>query len=972
MKKRAATHGFVLQRTRKIDEIKSTAHVYIHEKSGAELIHLACEDTNKVFCIAFKTIPEDDTGCPHILEHSVLNGSQKFPAKSTFMELIKGSLHTFINAMTASDMTLYPVASTNDKDFMNLMNVYLDAVLFPLIYKHPEILHQEGWHYEMTGETDALKIRGIVYNEMKGAFSSPDSIVMRRCQQEQFPDNAYGFESGGDPESIPELTYEKFLDFHRKYYHPSNSRIFLYGDMDIESSLKLINDDYLSKFDRDETVIEVPLQAPFKKAKKLELEYPIDEHEDPAGRCYLTLLYTFGEITNVEESAALGILAGILMQSAASPLKRAIMQSGLAKDSTATAETDLRQPSLYIVCKQVKKEDVETLTTLINNELKRLVKDGIDKKLIEAVLNMQEFFLREAQMQNFPKGLYYAWTSYALWMHGGDPLDAIGFEPLFAKLRKGLTEPYYEKLIEKALLKNKHSSVITFVPVPGLVAKQEAETRAKLDAIQEKMSKEQIRDLVEFNQQLHQWQNAEDSPTDIEKIPVLALKDINPQAQALPTELETWKEFTLLKHPVSANGIVYMKVYFDLSHAEEEDLPWLAMYSYLVNFVDSKGMDYATRSNEIYIHTGGIGMRLSLLNGYQDPAQILPKMLVSGKAVVSKVDKLTELAAEYALKPVFEDKARLATLIRELKTRMEARMMSAGISVAINRMFSPFSQIHRYSDMVGGLAYYHFLCDLEKRILIDMDAIVEELEWVRETFFTQNNLIISLTATPEDLEEASEHLAPMVESISAEAYEKAENHFITRDFNEGIYAPVKIQFCVKGGDFFRKGYSYSGKMRVLNNILSNEYLYKQIRVNGGAYGAMSNFTTSGHQYFASYRDPNLRESLDVFDTVPQYLRGFQCSQRDMDKYIIGDISNLDYPKTPESIGAAADDDYLTGFTHEDRQQIRDEVLSTKIEDIRAYADMIEAIMTKHHCCVFGNEAIVKEAAELFDVLTPVF
>ncbi|MDP2400638.1 MAG: peptidase M16, partial [Actinomycetota bacterium] len=372
---------------------------------------------------------------------------------------------------------------------------------------------------------------------------------------------------------------------------------------------------------------------------------------------------------------------------------------------------------------------------------------------------------------------------------------------------------------------------------------------------------------------------------------------------------------------------------------------------YLVNFLDSKGMDYATRANEIDIHTGGIGMRLSLMNSYQDPALILPKMLVSGKAVISKVDKLTELAAEYALKPVFEDKARLATLIRELKTRMEAQMMSGGISVAINRMFAPFSQIHRYSDMVGGLEYYHFLCDLDKRIEHDLDAIVEELIWVRETFFTRQNLIISLSATPEDIEEAFQHLAPMVANISAEAYEKAENHFVTKDFNEGIYAPIKIQYCVKGGNFFRKGYSYSGKMRVLNNILRNEYLYKQIRVNGGAYGAMSSFSQSGFQYFASYRDPNLRETLDVYDTVPEYLRGFECSQRDMDKYIIGEISSLDYTKSPEGIGAAADEDYITGFTHEDRQQLRDEVLSTRIEDIRAYADMIEAIMTKHHLCV---------------------
>jgi len=397
-----------------------------------------------------------------------------------------------------------------------------------------------------------------------------------------------------------------------------------------------------------------------------------------------------------------------------------------------------------------------------------------------------------------------------------------------------------------------------------------------------------------------------------------------------------------------------------------------SLYAYLAGKLDSEHYSYADLANEIDIHTGGVDLRFSLLNSYQDPDIILPKYIVAGKAVTAKSDKLMELATEYALNPDFADHARLRTLIRELKTRLESQMLMNSVGVAINRMFAPFSHIHRWRDHSNGLAFFHWLVELESRLNEDIVAIVGELEWVRKTFFTRSNLIISLTASEEDIAEAFKHLVPVVSNISPETYEPVDHQFNTLNINEGIMAPIQVQYCAKGGNFFRKGYPYSGKMRVLNNVLSNEILYKELRVKGGAYGAMSNFSLAGYQYFCSYRDPNLRETLETYDRVPEYLRTFDCSKRDMEKYIIGDISSLDYPKIPEAIGAQADDDYITGFTQADRQQIRDEVLSTTVADIRSYADMIEAIMNKNHYCVFGNDAKVKEAGELFNQLTPVF
>ena len=723
MTKQAVTHGFIRKSSREIKEIKTVATVYEHEKSGAQLLHLACDDSNKVFCMAFKTIPEDDTGCPHILEHSVLNGSKNFPGKSTFMELIKGSMHTFINAMTASDMTMYPVGSTNDKDFLNLTRVYLDAVLFPKIYEQPNILHQEGWHYELNSPDDELKVRGVVYNEMKGAFSSVDTIIFRHCQQAQFPDTPYGFESGGDPDAILQLDYDKFIAFHQKYYHPSNSKIVIYGDMELDATLELIDKDYLSHFERSADLAEMPPQKPFARQIKLEKEYPADEHKDIADQYHLSLNYSYGQITDPYTADALSVLAELLMTSPASPLKQKIMASGLAADSFCYPSVDILQPTLIFIFKQLRKENIEALVKLVNDELKRIVREGFDKSLIEAVLNKREFFLREAQMQRFPKGLYYIWTSLPLWMHGGDPCDALSFEPQLKELRKGLTEPYFENLIDTVLLNNRHSSQITFVPVPGLLGVKEQELRDKLAARKAKMSKDEIDSLVEFNRKFAAWQQEEVSAEDLARIPKLDLADINPKSDSYPLELDRKEDYCLLRHPVNTNGIVYLKAYVDLRQAAEEDFSWLSLYSYLVGKMDSAGHSYAELSNLIDTHTGGISLALRFLSNYQDPDEILTRFVISGKAVAGKVETLAELAAEFACRPVFEDGERLCSVIRELKTRMEMQLGRGGVSVAITRMFAPFSQLHRFQDQANGMAYYHFLCDLEKRLQNDLPDV---------------------------------------------------------------------------------------------------------------------------------------------------------------------------------------------------------------------------------------------------------
>ena len=964
-------HGFKLLESREIKEIKATAHMYEHLKTGAQVMHLANDDNNKVFCATFMTLPEDSTGCPHILEHSVLNGSKNYPAKSTFNELLKGSLHTFINAMTSSDMTLYPVASTNDKDFFNLMKVYLDAVFFPKIYSDKEIMEQEGWHYELSDPEAELGIRGVVYNEMKGAFSSPNRLIGSFNQHFQFPDTPYGFESGGDPEIIPELSYEQFLAFHGKYYHPTNCKIMLYGDMDINAALELIDSDYLSGFQKADPLPPVPMQKAFQEVKVITQDYPIDEGQDQDNAYYLCLNYTYSRVTDLNETMATALLGDLLLNGTASPLKRVVLQSGLAGDAYCSVDTDMLQPTISLVFKNVHKDNLEKLEALVYEELNRIVKEGFDKKLLEATISNREFQLREAQM-NYPKGLYYHWMSVSAWIHGADPLQVIGFEPLLAEMKRGLSEPYFEEHLQKAILSNHHASKVTYVPNPGMVKAQDEALKKKLAALKAKLSPEQIDSIVADTASLAKYQATEDDPAELAMIPSLSLSDVGKTAAVYPRELEFNPDHLLMLHPMATNGIAYVRAYFDLSHASESDLPWLQLYTWLLGEVDSQHYSFSELSNETDIHTGGIHQTLSMLNDYADPEEIHRNYVLFGKATQAKLPQLFELMAEFGMRPVFTDQERIKSLLRMYVARMEGYMMRNGVSVAITRMLKPFSQLHRWNDLIIGLEFYHFLKDLEKNIGTRLPELVKNMEAIKKGYFTRNNLRISITADPELIPEVRKQLPGFIAQIPDLKLEAVDEHFTSRELNEAITAPVKIQFVAKGGNFFRKGYPYSGKLRVLTNILSNDFLHKEIRVKGGAYGFMGAFSTAGFQYFVSYMDPNLSETLDTYDKVPEYLRRFEASPREMEKYIIGEISSLDYPLSPERKGAVSDEDYLTGFTQDDKQQIRDEVLSTRVEDIRAFADMVEDLMQKNHYAVFGNEQKIKENEELFDLITPVF
>jgi Zn-dependent M16 (insulinase) family peptidase len=941
--------NYKLIQQNKVAEIHAEVFLFEHIKTGAQLMYVKNDDNNKVFSISFKTPPEDNTGCPHILEHSVLNGSVHFPAKNTFTELMKGSMKTFLNAFTASDQTMYPFASTNEQDFYNLMQVYLDAVLNPNIYTNPDILKQEGWHHELLNPDDEIIYKGVVYNEMKGAFSSPESVLFRKIEQIQFPDTPYSFESGGDPDYIPELSWEKFKAFHKKYYHPSNSRIYLYGDLDLEKALGFIDEKFLAGYEKIEINNDIPLQTAFSQPIRLEHNYSIGEDEQPDGKNYLSLNFTCGNVLDVNTTNALATLKQILMDSPASPLKFAIQNSNLAADNFASFNDSCLQPTFSIVCKHVKDEDIEPLTKLIYAELEKIAKQGIDKKLIEATINSKEFALREADMNHFPKGLFYNWVSMRSWLHGGNPLSYIAFEPILEELRKGLTSPLFENLITLYLLSNPHSSRL-------------------VSAFKSALNEKQMLDLIDDNKRLIEWQSVPDSAEDIAKIPFITINDLKKEAEPLSLEVEKHPDITLLKHPIFTNGIVYLAAYFDLNHIPESELPWVSLVSELLGNLDTANQTFSSLSNEIDIHTGGISAELSLHSDNTDHSNVIPKFAVYGKSVLQKTQKMLELAVEYALSPKFEDVGRILQLVREIKSRVQMTVISSGHRVATRRMLAQNSRMHRWQDTTEGMAFYIFLNEIESKLETAPNEVTARLEQTVRSIYTKKNLIISITSPEVDIAKVWLQINILTDNITIRDLPEVSTGFVPQISNEGIIAPVNVQYCAQGGNFEKLGYNYSGQMMVLTNILRNEYLMQEIRVKGGAYGIMVTFSRYGFMSFCSYRDPNLVDTFTVYSKTAEFLAGFECLPRDFEKYIIGTMAELDMPSTPSQKGYGADLYYISGLSFADKQRLRDEVLSTKIEDIRHFANLVRDVIKQHQLAVFGVENKLKENKNLFDVL----
>ena len=957
-----------------LKDLKSKGYLLKHKKSGARVVLMENDDDNKVFYIGFRTPPEDSTGLPHILEHSVLCGSKNFPVKDPFVELVKGSLNTFLNAMTYPDKTVYPVASCNDKDFQNLMHVYMDAVFYPDIYRHDEIFRQEGWSYKLDDKDGKLEYNGVVYNEMKGAFSSPEGVLDRVVLNTLFPDTSYANESGGDPEVIPELSYEQFLDLHRKYYHPSNSYIYIYGDMDMEEKLRWLDREYLKDFDSMEIDSEIRLQEPFSQMKEAEIPYSIASDESEEDNTYLSYNKVIATALDRELYVAFEVLDYALLQAPGAPLKKALVDAGIGKDVLGSYDNGIYQPIFSVIAKNANLSQKDEFIRVIEDVLRDMAENGINRKALEAGLNYMEFQYREADFGRYPKGLMYGLQIMDSWLYDEEkPFIHIEALNTFAFLREEIGTGYFEDLIRKYFLENTHGAIVVVKPEKGRTARMDKELEERLQVYKNSLSEEEKEMLVSRTHELEEYQSEPSSEEDLATIPVLKREDISREIAPIYNEEMEIAGVKTIFHEIDTNGIGYVDLLFDLSGVPEEMLPYVGILQAVLGEIDTENYEYGELFNEINVHTGGIGTSLEM---YPDVTKVREKEFratfeIKAKALYSKLPVAFAMMKEILTRSKLGDDKRLREILAMTSSRLLMKFQSSGHTTAALRAMSYASPSAKLKDMTSGIDFYQKVASIEKNFDEEKENLIANLTWLTENLFRRDNMMISYTAEKEGLKEMEELVRDMKAGlfIPAKGEQKTRCIIHCEKKNEGFKTASKVQYVARVGNFLDHGASYTGALQILKVIMGYEYLWQNIRVKGGAYGCMSNFNRIGEGYFVSYRDPNLKRTMEVYEGVADYLRSFTVSDHDMNKYIIGTISNLDQPMTPSAKGDRSLNLYMNHVSADMIREERSQVLDATQDDIRSLARVVEAMMKAEQICVIGSEDKIEESKDMFENVT---
>ncbi|SFR75798.1 insulinase family protein [Anaeromicropila populeti] len=957
-----------------IEDLKSLGLVLKHKKTGARIVILSNDDENKVFSIGFRTPPEDSTGVAHIVEHTVLCGSNEFPSKDPFVELAKGSLNTFLNAMTFSDKTIYPIASCNDKDYQNLIHVYMDAVFYPNIYSKKQIFQQEGWNYEYDQETGALKYNGVVYNEMKGVFSSPEQQLYRLIQQSLFPDTTYGTESGGDPEYIVDLTYNDFLAFHKKYYHPSNSYIYLYGDLDIEEKLTWMDEKYLGNFTAAPVDSGIKQHEAFTETREVVDYYSISEMEQNQAGTYLSYNIVVGDNLDSKLYLAFQVLEYALITAPGAPLKQALIDAGIGKDILSNYENDILQPYLAIIAKEANEDQKDSFVKVIKDTCKQIVEKGISEKAILAAINNFEFKYREGDYGSYPKGLMYGIQILDSWLYDDSkPFIHLDAGETFEFLKQQVKEGYFEKLIEKYVINNTYTSLVIVKPKVGMTAEMEAKTADRLARFKASLSEEALEQIKEENRLLRIFQETPSTQEELEKIPLLSREDIGKQIQPILNEKYTILDVPVLHHNYTTNGIGYLRIGFSIDdyvgYAE-----YLGLLGFILGKVSTKRYNYQELSNEINIHTGGIVVDVESYDK-NSPDEFKPYFEIRVKTLYGEMESAFELVKEILFDSILDDDKRIKEIVSEVKSKMRIRMNGNGHSLAAGRALAYTSKSARFTDKLVGLDFYHFLKDLEENMEERIENLRTVLKGLVNSIFAKENMIFGITADESGLEvfqKTAENFVKSIEEQAGKIFDKesgsAEKKPVIEDFavvNEGIKTAGQVQYVAKAGNYACENMQYDSALKVLKTILSYEYLWVNIRVKGGAYGSMCSFMRNTNCYFVSYRDPNLSETLAVYDSVYEFVKSFQIEDRDMTKYVLGTISMMDTPLNPSAKGTRAYSCYMSEITEEQLQEERNSVIQANAEDIRKLADRIKVVLEKGNICVVGNESKIEACSELF-------
>lgn len=958
---------------RQIADLNSEGVILRHKKTGARVVLLSNDDNNKVFYIGFRTPPEDSTGVAHIIEHTVLCGSKQFPVKDPFIELAKGSLNTFLNAMTYPDKTVYPVASCNDQDMQNLMHVYLDAVFCPNIYNERMIFEQEGWHYECDGEDDALKINGVVYNEMKGAFSSPDDVLNREILNNLFPGKPYGVESGGDPECIPELTYEDYLAFHQKYYHPSNSYIYLYGDMDMVEKLNWIDEAYLSNYEMLSVDSEIGAHRHFEAPVFLTKKYPISESESMEKHTYLSYNTAVGTSLDKELYVAFQVLDYVLGSAPGAPVKKALIDAGIGDEVYSFYDNGIKYPYFSIVAKNAEPDDEARFVAIIEQTLSELVKNGLSKESLLAAINYYEFKYKEADFGSYPKGLMYGLQALDSWLYDDmAPFMHIEANDTFERLRQKVESDYYESLIDTYLLQNLHKLILKVVPVKGLTKERDDALKARLAQYKNQLSKEALDEIIAHTKDLHAYQESEDSEEALATIPLLRREDLRKEAEPFINEIIEGNGPKTVYHDIFTNGVGYVNMLFFLDGFEQKYLPYLSVLKAVLGYVDTDAYSYGQLFDVINLKTGGIRTGVSSYENAKEIGAFRLAFEVKMKCFETGMKDAMALVEEVLLHSHLDDAKRIREIISEIKSKLQGTMMSAGHSVAAIRSLAHISKTAALQEALSGVSFYRLVEQIDKNFEQEYPKMTEAFSYALSYMLRAENMLLDYTGSRAAMQEAR----ALCEALSAKLYnktvERTDAEIALLSGNEAFTSAAQVQYVCRAGNFMQKGLVYTGALRVLRVMMGYEYLWLNVRVKGGAYGCMSRFGKNGDCYFVSYRDPNLTKTIETYEAAASFVKQYEADERTMTQYIIGAVSEKDTPLSPKDRGARSLSAYLTNYTFEDEQKERDEMLHAKPETIREMAKYIEAFLSDEVLCVVGNEEVIASEKALFTKVESLF
>ena len=965
----AERHGFRLIEKRFVREINAECLYFEHVKSGAKLFKIAAADPNKTFGIVFRTLPDSDCGTPHILEHSVLSGSEKYPVKSPFNILMKGgSLATFLNAMTGDDYTVYPAASMNTHDYFNLMDVYLDAVFHPLIDTQPAIFQREGWHYELASTKAPLTYNGVVYNEMKGSYSNPMRELYRQTARELFPDTPYHYESGGDPAAIPDLTCEKFLDFHRRYYHPSNASIFLYGDADLDRELATL-DAVLSAYSRQSPAAPAAAQPPFPAMKTAVATYAVPENESKIGRSYLSLAWVTGNGSDTRLNMELEILSDALVGNEAAPLRQALRQAGIGQECQAASSGNSVQSVFQIIARDANPDQLEPFRKTVISTLQTIVKTGFDAEMLDGILNRLEFHLRENN--DARKGLKYGFSMLNYWLATGDPFCGLEYEDDLAAVKHDIRDGKLQQLVQRLLLDNPHALLLAVNPEPGLEHRRTAELAARLAERKQRCSPAELEQLVADTKKQLADQQRKDSPADIAKVPMLTRADLNPQTPWYDVTVSAEDGVPVLHYDTFTNGVVYLRCYFDLRRVPEELLPYAALLRELLGRVDTEKYGWAALDNRLNRDTGGFWAAIDLYLEHRNDRDLVPQFTVAAKTLSDQLPAAVELLDQIVNHSRFDNAARMKELLSRLQSSLEAQLKSDGVGCAMKRIAVYYSRRGVLDDRITGLDFYRFIRTLNADYDRQAPTVAVRLQEVARLLFVRPGLTAAATCGKPEFPAFRTALTAFIPTLSAAAAPLQTWQLTPIPQNEGLLAASQVQFVVQGGNFKTAGFAWNGKLRLLSHLISRDWLWNRLREIGGAYGGYCVISSDGNLLFVSYRDPKLRETLATFRGIPDYLRKIKMSEDDFTRYLIGAVASLDTPLNPSSEGDLGFRRYFEKTSRQEIQQERDELLSATPADFAALAGLVDAVLRQNHLCVYGGEAKLKDNRDLFKTLVPV-